>query len=168
MAAGHVDSDGDEITDDEDSGDDAMGADDPMVMDQRRKAGDDSDMDSSDEDASDMEDAGTRGVDKLQVSNGIDIPEGINIPVVSQLAKEAYRREQKNKKAKTAEDMEMDVEDTKRKIVDFIEKDEDELETHFVENPFIKIREKASRKQLDGKNVMGAEDLQEDADTTAQ
>jgi len=160
MAAGHVDSDGDEITDDEDmDDDDAMGAEDALAMDQRRRAGDDSDMDSSDEDASDMEDEGHRGVDKLQVSNGIDIPQGINIPVVSQLAKEAYRREQKNKKAKTAEDMEMDVEDTKRKITDFIEKDEDELETHFVENPFIKIREKASRKQLEGKNVMGAEDL---------
>ena len=64
--------------------------------------------------------------------------------------------------------MEMDVEETKRKIADFIEKDEDELETHFVENPFIKIREKASRRQLDGQNVMGADDLQEDADTTAQ
>ena len=62
----------------------------------------------------------------------------------------------------------MDLEETKRKITDFIEKEEDELETHFVENPFIKIREKASRKQLDGQNVMGADDLQEDADTTAQ
>jgi len=167
MAAGHVDSDGDEITDDEDE-DDAMGAEENLVMSQHRQAGEDSDMDSSDEDGSDMEDEDRRGVDKLQVSNGIDIPQGINIPVVSQLAKEAYRREKKNREAKTAEDMEMDVEETKRKIADFIEKDEDELETHFVENPFIKIREKASRKQLDGKNVMGAEDLQEDADTTAQ
>lgn len=42
--------------------------------------------------------------------------------------------------------MQMDLEETKRKITDFIEKEEDELETHFVENPFIKIREKASRK----------------------
>ena len=45
----------------------------------------------------------------------------------------------------------MDVEETKRRITDFIEKDADEMETHFVENPFIKIREKASRKQLESR-----------------
>ena len=45
----------------------------------------------------------------------------------------------------------MDRDETKRKITDFIEKDEEELETHFVENPFIKIREKATRKQLESK-----------------
>lgn len=42
----------------------------------------------------------------------------------------------------------MEATERKQKIKEFIEKDEDELETHFVENPFIKIREKASRKQL--------------------
>lgn len=63
----------------------------------------------------------------------------------------------------------MDLEESKKRIADFIEKDEDELETHFVENPFIKIREKANRKQLDSnKNAIGADELQEDADTTAQ
>lgn len=61
----------------------------------------------------------------------------------------------------------MDRDETKRKITDFIEKDEEDLETHFVENPFIKIREKATRKQLESKQLMGADDLQEDADTTA-
>lgn len=91
----------------------------------------------------------------------------MNIPVVSQLAKEAQLREAKSKKSMTTEDKEMEREETKRKITDFIEKNEDELETHFVENPFIKIREKASRKQVDSKNHMGADDLQEDADTTA-
>ena len=40
----------------------------------------------------------------------------------------------------------MDLEESKKRIADFVDKDEDELETHFVENPFIKIREKASRK----------------------
>jgi len=85
-------------------------------------------------------------VDRLQVTKGIDIPFGINIPIVSQLAKEAHQREAKSKKSMTTEDKEMDKEDTKRKITDFIEKEEDDLETHFVENPFIKIREKASRK----------------------
>ena len=61
----------------------------------------------------------------------------------------------------------MDMEESKRKVADFIGKDEDELETHFVENPYIKIREKASRKLLESKNTLGAEDLEEDADTTA-
>ena len=61
----------------------------------------------------------------------------------------------------------MEAKETKRKITDFIEQEEDDLETHFVENPFIKIREKAARKQLDGKNQMGADDLEDDADTTA-
>ena len=106
-------------------------------------------------------------MDRLQIANGIDIPFGLNIPVVSQLAKEAYKHEQKTKQKKTAEDVDMDVEETKRKIEDFIDKGEDELETHFVENPFIRIREKATRKQLESRNAMGAEDLQEDADTTA-
>ena len=45
-----------------------------------------------------------------------------------------------------------DAKETKRRITDFIEKDEEELETHFVENPFIKIREKASKRQIDSKN----------------
>ena len=45
-----------------------------------------SDQDSDDDDDSD--DEGPRGVDKLQVSQGIDIPFGVNIPVVSQLAKQ--------------------------------------------------------------------------------
>lgn len=92
----------------------------------------------------------------------------MNIPIVSQLAKEAQLRETKSKKSMTTKDKEMDREEAKRKINDFIEKNEDELETHFVENPFIKIREKASRKQVDSKIHMGATDLQEDADTTAQ
>lgn len=61
-------------------------------------------------------------------------------------------REVKSKKDKTADDLEMEALEKKRKITDFIEKDEDELETHFVENPFIKIREKATRKQFEAKN----------------
>ena len=101
---------------------------------------------------SDMEDHDdARGVDHLQVAKGIDIPFGINIPVVSMLAKEAQKRENKTRKQKTAEDVEMDLEETKKKITDLMGKDEEELETHFVENPFIKIREKASRKLLDSK-----------------
>jgi len=145
-------------------------AEDEVMDTQQDKAG--SEMEESDSDEEDSEQEGgedqPRGVDRLQVANAIDIPQGVNIPVVSHLAKEAYKREQKTKKQKTAEDIDMDQEETKRKIADFIDKEEDELETHFVENPFIKIREKATRKQLDSRNAMGAEELQEDAETTAQ
>ena len=92
---------------------------------------------------------------------------GINIPIVSQLAKEAQMRAAVKGKNKTTEDAEMEKEDSKKKITEFIEQDEEQLETHFVENPFIKIREKATRKAIDSKHHMGANDLEEDADTTA-
>lgn len=36
------------------------------------------------------------------------------------------------------------------------------METHFVENPFIKMREKALRKKVDSKTPIGAEDLEKD------
>jgi len=86
------------------------------------------------------------------------------IPIVSQLAKEAMRRQRIVKAgskpaAVGAEDEEMEADAMKRKLTEFIEQDADDMETHFVENPFIKIREKASRKQLDGKLQMGADDL---------
>ncbi len=37
-----------------------------------------------------------------------------------------------------------------------IEAEEDEFESHFVENPFIKLREKAATKTLHGKTHLGA------------
>ena len=40
-----------------------------------------------------------------------------------------------------------------------IEKDEEYLETHFVENPYIKIRERASQRSRDSKNVIGEAQL---------
>ncbi len=103
MAAALIDSDGDEMSDDED---DLQRMDDAMVVDPQGE--DQSDLSSDDGDDSDNEEKGRegpRGVDKLQIAHGIDIPQGVNIPVVSQLAKEAYKREQKSKKAKTTEDM---------------------------------------------------------------
>jgi len=38
-----------------------------------------------------------------------------------------------------------------------MEVDELELETHFVENPFIRSRERANRKNLDSKSMLTAE-----------
>ena len=49
---------------------------------------------------------------------------------------------------------------TKREMVNkVIEKDEEHLETHFVENPYIKLRERASQRSRDSKNVIGESQL---------
>ena len=42
-----------------------------------------------------------------------------------------------------------------------VEDDEDNLETHFVENPFIKIRERAAQKLRDGKVMIGEKQLED-------
>merc|ERR1719424_2090357 len=44
-----------------------------------------------------------------------------------------------------------------------IEEDADHLETHFVENPFIKLREKAANKNRDGKVILAGNDLEMEA-----
>jgi len=36
---------------------------------------------------------------------------------------------------------------------------EQELETHFVENPFIKLRQKNSRRELENANHLGVDDI---------
>jgi hypothetical protein len=41
--------------------------------------------------------------------------------------------------------------------------DEDNLETHFVENPFIKMRERASMKDRESKVLLGQGELEEDS-----
>lgn len=40
----------------------------------------------------------------------------------------------------------------------------DDFESHFVENPFIKMRERTLQKTLDGKTRLGAKQLVGDAD----
>ncbi len=40
--------------------------------------------------------------------------------------------------------------------------DEINLESHFVENPFIRVRERAAKKQLDAKNMLNVANLEED------
>ena len=44
-----------------------------------------------------------------------------------------------------------------------IEDDADNLETHFVENPFIKMRERASIKGRESKVLLGQGELEEDS-----
>jgi len=40
--------------------------------------------------------------------------------------------------------------------------DDLDVETHFVENPFIRVRERASKNQLDKKQMLGGRELEED------
>lgn len=80
----------------------------------------------------------------------IDIPKAADdIPIVSHLAKKELKQDQKEEK----------IAKTKDKLSQFIQKDQDELETHFVENPFIKIREKASKKQLEASKQLQEQDI---------
>ena len=91
-------------------------------------------------------------VDQLQAPSRFDIPMASNIPVVSQLAKEKSKDDIKEQQMKQKKD----------KINQIIEKEDLELETHFVDNPFIRMREKANRKQLESKMHLQADDLEQD------
>lgn len=105
---------------------------------------DDSQSEDSD-DSSDSDDEQT-GTDVLQSSARLDIPIVRDIPILSQLAKQEKTPKKEIKKVSEV----MDVEEV-------------ELETHFVENPFIRVRERANKKQLDSKAMMTAEQIEEDA-----
>ena len=54
------------------------------------------------------------------------------------------------------------MEDKRKRIADFIDQDEMDLQTHFVENPYIRVRERASRRELESKTQLTAADLQAD------
>ena len=48
---------------------------------------------------------------------------------------------------------------TRDNVNKMIDNEDDELETHFVENPFIKLREKAQQRQRDAKIRLGEAQL---------
>jgi len=110
--------------------------------------------DSASDDSDDSEDDDEDGNDRLQVDGAMDIPTAHNIPIVSQLIKKEKLNKVEKKLDKYAT--------TKTKVTEFIEKDENHIESHFVENPFIKIREKASRKQLEANKQLHEDDLVDD------
>lgn len=97
---------------------------------------DDSQSEDSD-DSSDSDEEQT-GTDVLQSSLRLDIPVVRDIPILSQLAKQ-------DKLPKV------------KKVCEVLEADDADLETHFVENPFIRVRERASKKQLDSRAMLTAE-----------
>jgi hypothetical protein len=89
-------------------------------------------MDSDDsDDSSESDEENDRGTDLLQSSHKLDIPIVRDIPILSQLAK-------KEKAAQAPK--------VSKKADEIMQVDELEIETHFVENPFIRTRERANRK----------------------
>lgn len=95
--------------------------------------------------------------DNLQAPGSYDIPNmGSDIPVVSKLAKQT----EKDKMANMDGQQQLDyLKQKKRDVLDKVVKDDDmNLETHFVENPYIKMRERAnqgSKNLLDEKKLTG-------------
>lgn len=77
----------------------------------------------------------------------MDIPSVNDIPTVSKLAKEEAKLKQNVMKSRVEQ-----LRENKDQVSHLIEVDAEELETHFVENPFIKLREKALQKNLDARN----------------
>lgn len=116
---------------------------------------DDSDDDYDDED--DENDAH----DNLQV-NAMDIPMAADdIPVISSLAKEEENQSKAEKKSQK-------IDSNTQKVSEMIDVDDDNLETHFVENPFIKMREKVSKRTLAGKKNLDGQDLVNEAANQAE
>ena len=54
-----------------------------------------------------------------------------------------------------AEQLEYKLQANRDKVNKIIQNDDDQLETHFVENPYIRLRERASQRQRDGKVRLG-------------
>jgi len=106
---------------------------------QANKAGSDADM--SDSDSEDDDVAAGPGTDLLQAPE-LDIPRVDDIPVVSQLAKQTEA--EKLEEMDGEQQLEYKRQVNREQIAKIIEHDEDHLETHFVENPYIKLRERAS------------------------
>lgn len=110
-----------------------------------RYSQDGNESDGSSDEESETEDQ-AKGGDTL-MTDGQDIPRVDNIPVVSNLAKEK-KLEQQSKLSQIA--------DTRDKVKTLMAADAEEYESHFVENPFIRLRERVLQKNLDGKTRLGA------------
>jgi hypothetical protein len=65
-----------------------------------------------------------------------DIPRVDNIPVVSKLAKD--KQIEMSGRAKLNQ-----IEDSKQRVKQIMQTEEEDYESHFVENPFIRMRERA-------------------------
>ena len=86
------------------------------------------------------------------MTDTLDIPRVDNIPVISQLAKE--KKIENSGRSKLIQ-----LADSKDKVKQLMAQDDEEYESHFVENPFIRMRERAAQRNLDGKTRLGASQL---------
>ena len=121
----------------------------------------DEDKDSEDSESDDDQDKRKnqnpgRGADILQANPSYDIPEANDIPIISKLSKQ-----DKLDQLDGMQQAEQLLKKKRAQINKVVEDDEDNLETHFVENPFIKIRERAAQKLRDGKVMIGEKQLED-------
>ena len=121
----------------------------------------DEDKDSEDSESDDDQDKRKnqnpgRGADILQANPSYDIPESNDIPIISKLSKQ-----EKLDQLDGMQQAEQLLKKKRAQINKVVEDDEDNLETHFVENPFIKIRERAAQKLRDGKVMIGEKQLED-------
>lgn len=84
-----------------------------------------------------------------------DIPTADDIPIVSRLARQSMKQRMANMSGEEA--LAFQKATRLEQVDNVMGGDEENLETHFVENPFIKSREKAARK--DGKVRLGESSL---------
>lgn len=127
----------------------------------------DNDSDASDSDSEEEDNLNLKeGVDTLQSSNRLDIPVVTDIPVVSQLAKAQSKTAKMGVKQDKYNDTSTKFDDkfTKRSkdVKEMMESADRDVETHFVDNPFIRVRERASQKNMAGKQNIGAKELAEE------
>jgi len=87
----------------------------------------------------------------------MDIPIADDIPIVSKLAK--LQEQEKLASMDTTQQVEYHKNKRLEKVSKVIDDSADNLETHFVENPFIKMRERAAQRDLDSKKMMGQTQL---------
>lgn len=125
-------------------------SDDELEVDESEMRDEDDEKQSNDSDASDEseddDNERVRGGD-LMMTDSMDIPRVDDIPVVSKLA----GKKEVQKKLPKAEQ----VTGNRDKMKKIMEAEEDDFESHFVENPFIKMREKALAKNIDAQKLVG-------------
>ena len=103
--------------------------------------GSDADMSDS-ESEEDVIEAG-RGADLLQAP-ALDIPRVDDIPVVSRLANKTEQERLDDMDGE--QQLEYKLQANREKVNKIMHNDDDQLETHFVENPYIRLRQRASQR----------------------
>jgi hypothetical protein len=89
----------------------------------------------------------------LQAPGSLDIPRVDEIPVVSRLAKKS--REEKLKEMDAEEAKDFKKKERKEMVSKIIEEEDDQLETHFVDNPYISKRVRATSEATAGQVKLG-------------